>query len=209
MIQYNHPGAMRCRMPERVKLVNRIIVVLLVMPVVFSVFTPVGAAHKECGDYGVCSQGVEGGIGGDESSVEVADSAGDNSSSPSTTTTTTTTLVQQTVEWVGGGEPVGTPYNVVGSTYSTINPSQECVDRSYVERFINMLKSGIQPDPIEIWFFNNGIWIIDGHHRFVASMMSGIQIRAVVIGDSDRDTPPNSEFRNGWSSVTYCEDAVH
>ncbi len=70
--------------------------------------------------------------------------------------------------------------NIVGSSYDKVRPTQDIINPDKVEEYVNKLNSGVTIDPIEIMeVAGKGKFIIEGHHRYVASIKTGIPVDVV------------------------------
>jgi hypothetical protein len=85
----------------------------------------------------------------------------------------------------GGGRRAGGKFKIVGTNYSYIKPTQQFVNRQKVNEYIAKLKSGEKVEPIEVYRVDNkGIYIEEGHHRFIASKETGIPVMIKYKGNS-------------------------
>lgn len=135
------------------------------------------------------------------------ESGGETHTHESTTTTETTTTTATATEerfLVGGGEPE----LILRTGHRDIKPIQDCVDRSEVDWLAEELKrDGKFTNDILLWAFTDGIWIMQGHHRYVASKLTGIQIWALV--ERRFDHPANGSFGyDDWTNVIWCEEVT-
>jgi hypothetical protein len=65
--------------------------------------------------------------------------------------------------------------DIVGTTYDAIKPTQDWINPEKVAEYKYLLQSGKKLDPIITYKNANGIFIEDGHHRFVAYMKLGMK----------------------------------
>jgi hypothetical protein len=65
--------------------------------------------------------------------------------------------------------------NIVGSAFSEIKPTQEYVNWEKVEEYVRKLNSGEQLPAIDVYQVTGkeGWFIEEGHHRFIASQITG------------------------------------
>ena len=77
----------------------------------------------------------------------------------------------------------------------TIAPTENSVDkaRSYAEA----LKNGQTLSPIKIAFNDNKMYIIEGHHRYLASLMTGMKIAKEVVNAASI----KAVDQNYWNSI--------
>lgn len=57
---------------------------------------------------------------------------------------------------------------IIGTNYDEIRPSQDWINREKVEEYKEIILSGKDTDPIDVYTYNGNKYIEDGHHRFVA-----------------------------------------
>ncbi len=66
---------------------------------------------------------------------------------------------------------------------SALKPTQDWIDTKAVEGYFNTLKEGGSVAPIEV-FDNGGVrYIQDGHHRYLAGEMAGVDVPQVNMGE--------------------------
>ena len=71
--------------------------------------------------------------------------------------------------------------NIVGTEYSEVKPTQDWINRFTVQNYVEKLHRGEHIDAIEILDIEGkGKYIIEGHHRYVASMMTGIPVPSTI-----------------------------
>jgi len=86
--------------------------------------------------------------------------------------------------------------NIVGTNFNAVRPTQDWINMSQVNSYVAKLKAGQTVRPIDVVHVQGrGFYIIDGHHRFVASQMTGIPINANVTTGAGPIGLPD------WSSV--------
>jgi len=67
--------------------------------------------------------------------------------------------------------------NIVGTDYDRVKPTQDWINMKEVDNYAAKLRAGEILDPIEIYeVAGKGYFIQDGHHRFVASHITGIPV---------------------------------
>ena len=66
--------------------------------------------------------------------------------------------------------------DIVGTKYNEIKPTQDYVNRETVNEYIMRINKGESLNPIQVSQTSKGLYIIDGHHRFVASQMTNTSI---------------------------------
>ena len=67
--------------------------------------------------------------------------------------------------------------NIVGSAYNEIKPTQSEINKEIVEQYANKLKAGQSIKPVDVLDVSGkGRYILDGHHRYVASQLTGIPV---------------------------------
>ncbi|MFT8352841.1 RHS repeat-associated core domain-containing protein, partial [Clostridium saccharoperbutylacetonicum] len=89
---------------------------------------------------------------------------------------------------------------IVGTNFNEIRPTQDVVNREKVDQYIQRLKSGEKLEPAEaVDIPGKGKYLVEGHHRFVASQESGIPIDIKVkTGNGPMGMPD-------WSYVEWKE----
>jgi RHS repeat-associated protein len=71
--------------------------------------------------------------------------------------------------------------DIVGSTFNDIKPTQDMVNPEKVAEYVNKLKSGEYVEPIEVVETpGKGKYIVEGHHRYVASQQTGIPVEIKI-----------------------------
>lgn len=72
--------------------------------------------------------------------------------------------------------------NIVGSKHNTIKPTQEFVNQERVTYYADKLKAGAVVEPIKVVEVpGKGQYIVEGHHRYVASQQTGIPVKVQVV----------------------------
>jgi ParB-like chromosome segregation protein Spo0J len=84
--------------------------------------------------------------------------------------------------WLLGRGIARAGVDIVGKVGHTgLRPTQLSVDRSIVERYAAQLRAGQKLDPIHAVEVPSGQrYIIEGHHRYVASQQTGIPVEVVT-----------------------------
>ena len=102
--------------------------------------------------------------------------------STTVTTTSTTANVQQ---------------NIVGTNFNSVRPTQDWINMNQVNSYAARLRAGETVAAIEaVNVSGRGTYILDGHHRFVASQITGISVDiSITVGQGPVGLP-------NWSSVT-------
>ncbi|CUU50367.1 ParB N-terminal domain-containing protein [Clostridium beijerinckii] len=92
------------------------------------------------------------------------------------------------------------PKQIVGTDFNDIRPTQDVVNREKVDEYIQRLRAGEILEPAEVVDIpGKGKYLVEGHHRFVASQESGIPIDIKVkIGNGPVGMPD-------WSYVEWKE----
>ncbi|WP_242217385.1 hypothetical protein [Bacillus cereus group sp. BfR-BA-01380] len=99
--------------------------------------------------------------------------------------------------WVGG-EGATQAEEIVGTKHNAIKPTQDMVNREKVDYYIEKLKAGEKIEPIEVVDIEGkGKFIIEGHHRYVASKETGILIEIKIKKDNRPTGMPD------WSYVDW------
>lgn len=70
--------------------------------------------------------------------------------------------------------------NIVGSTHDTIKPTQDYVYKQTVDSYVSQIRSGNTLSPIQVSKTNKGLFILDGHHRYVASKLTNTNIKIII-----------------------------
>ena len=87
--------------------------------------------------------------------------------------------------------------NIVGTTFDAIRPTQDLIHPDIVARYVSDIRAGNQLNPISIGQQANGdLYILEGHHRFVAGQLEGVQVPQIIIPGAPTGLP-------NWSSVIY------
>ena len=82
----------------------------------------------------------------------------------------------------GVGNKAKSTTNIVGSNHNTIKPTQEFVNQERVNFYAEKLKAGEAVEPIKVVNVpGKGQYIIEGHHRYVASQQTGIPVKIQVV----------------------------
>ncbi|MFN5850144.1 MAG: hypothetical protein ACK43K_16770, partial [Chitinophagales bacterium] len=77
-----------------------------------------------------------------------------------------------------------------------LSPSQNKLSLPIIERITRKMKFGIRFDDIKI---EKGL-IIDGHHRYISSLIAGIELKSIV---SARTT---ATIEYNWESVNFVNE---
>ena len=98
------------------------------------------------------------------------------------------------VETEGKGE------TIVGSNYDKIKPTQDIVNSKKVEEYAKRLRAGEKIPPVQVIEVpGKGQYIINGHHRYVASLQTGIPVEIKVVQNQGPIGMPD------WSGVQWKE----
>ncbi len=66
-----------------------------------------------------------------------------------------------------------------------LKPTQDHLDPKIVQKYYDVLKGGGSVDPVEV-LDNNGIqYILDGHHRYIAGKMAGVEVPTINMGSGN------------------------
>ena len=88
--------------------------------------------------------------------------------------------------------------NIVGTNHSTVKPTQEVVNHVKVAEYVQKLSNGETIAPIQVIDVpGQGLYITDGHHRYIASQLTGIPVDMVIT------SAPGPIGLPDWSSVIY------
>jgi hypothetical protein len=87
---------------------------------------------------------------------------------------------------------------IVGNSHEALRPTQDWINPAKVDEYAASLRAGENVPPVEVQRLPNGKeYILDGHHRYVASMRTGILVdRTVTEGPGPVGLPD-------WSKVNY------
>ena len=89
---------------------------------------------------------------------------------------------------------------IVGTNYNKVRPTQEFVNPQKIEDYSNRLKAGEKLSPVEVINIpGKGMYIVEGHHRYVASQRTGIPIEIIVVESQGPIGLPD------WSEVHWKE----
>jgi len=78
----------------------------------------------------------------------------------------------------------GAKDTIVGSKYDKIRPTQNIVNPKKVEEYAKRLRAGEKIPPVQVIEVpGKGQYIINGHHRYVASLQTGIPVEIKVVQD--------------------------
>ena len=81
---------------------------------------------------------------------------------------------------------------------SPLRPSQDKISLPIIDRMCKKMKHGVKFKPIDVC---SDHWIIDGHHRYISSILSSYDIEAVT------DYPkPHVLNEIDWADVEFVED---
>ena len=95
---------------------------------------------------------------------------------------------------------MGKAKQIVATDFNEIRPTQDIVNRAKVDEYIQRLKAGEKLEPIEVVDVpGKGKYIVEGHHRFVASQESGIPVDIKVT------TGNGPTGMKDWSMVEWKE----
>ena len=90
--------------------------------------------------------------------------------------------------------------DIVGSDFNDIKPTQTAINPEKVQEYIKRLRAGEKLPPIEVIDIpGKGRYIVEGHHRYVASQQMGIPIEIIVIEGAGPVGMPN------WEDVQWRE----
>ena len=91
--------------------------------------------------------------------------------------------------------------NIVGTTFSEFKPTQEAVNWEKVEQYVQRLNAGEQLPAIDVYQVagKEGWFIEDGHHRFIASKITG---KPVPINYKTTSGPTGM---SDWTEVIWKE----
>ena len=93
---------------------------------------------------------------------------------------------------------VGAGDDIVGSGHATLRPTQDWISRSAVDDYAARLRAGERLQPIEVQRLRDGReFILDGHHRYVASQQTGIPVEINYVDGVGPVGLPD------WLKVTY------
>jgi RHS repeat-associated protein len=99
-------------------------------------------------------------------------------------------------EEIATGQSAGR--DIVGTNYDAIKPTQDIINPAKVAEYANKLRAGEKLAPIEaVEIPGKGIYIIEGHHRFVASVETGIPVEIEITQNQGPIGLPN------WSTVQW------
>ncbi|MCB0422212.1 MAG: ParB N-terminal domain-containing protein [Bdellovibrionales bacterium] len=90
------------------------------------------------------------------------------------------------------------PDEIVGAGNSILKPTQDFINPRIVDDKISALKSGQRVEPIEVLENSSGKYIIDGHHRYMASKITGIDVPVFTRKGELRGLPD-------WSLIEFAE----
>ena len=71
--------------------------------------------------------------------------------------------------------------NIVGTNHNDIKPTQDWINQSKVDEYVARLEAGETLPSIQVYTVNGNTYILDGHHRYVASQITGIPVNIVVV----------------------------
>lgn len=76
----------------------------------------------------------------------------------------------------------GAGEDIIGTKHDTFLPTQEVVNQQKVAEYSRRLKAGERIPPVQVIEIpGKGRYIIDGHHRYVASLQTGIPVEIRVV----------------------------
>ncbi|MDL2274478.1 ParB/RepB/Spo0J family partition protein [Oscillospiraceae bacterium OttesenSCG-928-G22] len=71
---------------------------------------------------------------------------------------------------------------IVGTNHNIIRPTQDAINPQKVAEYIKRLQAGEELAPVQVIEVpGKGIYIINGHHRYVASIQTGIPVEVQVM----------------------------
>ncbi len=79
---------------------------------------------------------------------------------------------------VTAGELAGN--DIVGTKHNLLKPTQDYVSKDKVAEYIGRISTGEKLKPINVANTTKGKFILDGHHRYVASQMTGTKIDIII-----------------------------
>lgn len=103
--------------------------------------------------------------------------------------------------WVGAEE--GAASLILNTGHNNIRPNQDCVDKPTVDSMVATLRNGGTLAAIELYSFADGVWIAQGHHRYVAAHIAGKKIKAVWRGIFS-SSATQAGWRADWGGVGWC-----
>ena len=128
---------------------------------------------------------------GDKAPAQAGDYGGQQSQAPSNSSNGGHSHSETT-------NPVGR--DIVGSDFNDIKPTQTAINPEKVQEYIKRLRAGEKLPPIEVIDIpGKGRYIVEGHHRYVASQQTGIPIEIIVIEGAGPVGMPN------WEDVQWRE----
>jgi hypothetical protein len=72
--------------------------------------------------------------------------------------------------------------NIVGTNHNAIKPTQDVLNPQRVAEYAGQLESGTILPPVEVVNIpGRGMYILDGHHRYAASQLTGIPVEINVV----------------------------
>ncbi|MFD8495866.1 LamG-like jellyroll fold domain-containing protein [Amycolatopsis sp. NPDC059657] len=87
--------------------------------------------------------------------------------------------------------------DIVGTNHNVLRPTQDYVDPDTVEYYVEELRAGRPVGPIETQRLADGReYIEEGHHRYVASVKTGIPVERITVDGATVGMPD-------WSGVGY------
>lgn len=90
--------------------------------------------------------------------------------------------------------------NIVGTDFNEIKPTQTEINPQKVQSYADKLQAGENVKPIEVVNVNGkGKYIIEGHHRYVASQQTGIPVEVIETQGDGPIGMPN------WSLTEWLE----
>jgi ParB-like nuclease domain len=88
--------------------------------------------------------------------------------------------------------------DIVGAGHNAVRPTQDWIYPGTVDDYAARLRAGESVSPIEVQRLADGSeYILDGHHRYVASQLTGVPVPKVVARDVWDVGFPD------WSDVSY------
>jgi hypothetical protein len=87
--------------------------------------------------------------------------------------------------------------DIVGTTFNAVRPTQDAINPDIVAQYVSDIRAGNKLKPISVGEQANGdLYILDGHHRFVAGQLEGVQVPQII-------TQGAPTGLSDWSSVSY------
>ena len=88
------------------------------------------------------------------------------------------------IQYLSRSKPVTTAElagkDIVGTEHSQLKPTQDYVYKEKVTEYVNRISNGEKIEPINVAKTHKGMYILDGHHRYVASQLTNTQIKIII-----------------------------